>query len=81
VTDDNRCDECGGWDARCVYDEAQPRCGCARCANARASNLIQTLKLVQKWIGRSEWSGEGMAEMFRTITMVQKTLDLYGEKK
>lgn len=79
MTDTERCEECGSWEAQCALPEAQPDCGCARCANAAKNELLQTLKLTQKWIGRCEWAGEGMAEMYRTIAMVQKTLDRHTQ--
>lgn len=80
MKDDERCPECGGWGEQCMGDEPVLTCGCARCANAAKDELLQTLKLAQKWIGRCEW-GDGMAEMYRTIAMVQKTLDRHTNWK
>lgn len=80
MTDAERCEACGSYGEACANDEPVLTCGCARCANAAKAELIQTLKLAQKWVGRCEW-GEGMAEMYRTLAMVQKTLDRYTEWK
>ena len=80
MTDDERCPECGGWGEQCMAEEPVLTCGCARCARAAKAELLQTLKLAQKWLGRCEW-GEGMQEMYRTIQMVQKTLDRYEVRK
>lgn len=80
MTDAERCEECGSYGEKCANDEPILTCRCARCAGAEADELIATLKLAQKWIGRCEWAGEGMDEMYRTIRMVQATLDRYGSK-
>ena len=79
MKENERCAECGSWDVECVYDEPRPGCPCQRCATATADELLQTLKLTQKWIGRCEWAGDGLAEMYRTIAMVQKTLDRHAK--
>lgn len=76
-----RCDLCGSYGEQCANEEPVLDCGCARCARAAKAELLATLKLTQKWVGRCEWAGEGMQEMMRTIQMVQKTLDRYEVKK
>jgi multidrug resistance efflux pump len=43
-------------------------------AIAQRDHYEAALRLAQKWLGRTEW-GEGMAEMYRTINMVEATLN------
>lgn len=40
-----RCSECGSWDAECASDKPQQDCACARCLQARVRELETRLAL------------------------------------
>lgn len=48
----NRCEECGSWEAECAADEPVWDCGCARCAGERVRKQDEELKALRARIGK-----------------------------